>query len=211
MMRFDHLALGAATLQQGIDHVTQLMGVEMTKGGAHPDMATHNRVMATGEDTFFEVIAIDPDATAPSRPRWFSLDEANFDDGPRPYAIILDTFDLEGAIGYAADHGIDCGVPTLLTRDSLKWHFSLRDDGRIPLEGAAPLIIEWPKGPHPATKMEDHGLRFEAITVTTPYADQLNSFFRASGSDLGPVEILRGTAHSITAQMRNKDGKIIKI
>ena len=38
-------------------------------------MGTHNRVLGMAGGMYLEVIAIDPDAAAPERPRWFGLDE----------------------------------------------------------------------------------------------------------------------------------------
>jgi hypothetical protein len=37
-------------------------------------MGTHNRVMGLYGGLYLEVIAIDPSAAAPDRPRWFGLD-----------------------------------------------------------------------------------------------------------------------------------------
>jgi hypothetical protein len=37
-------------------------------------MGTHNRLLKLGEGFYLELIAIDPQAPPPGRPRWFGLD-----------------------------------------------------------------------------------------------------------------------------------------
>src|SRR5204862_2458991 len=71
----DHLAIAAHTLEQGLAHVRDALGVDMPYGGKHPRMGTHNHLLRLGERVYVEVIAIDPSAPAPSRPRWFQLDD----------------------------------------------------------------------------------------------------------------------------------------
>jgi hypothetical protein len=74
---FDHLIIGAHTLEQGAAFIEALLGVQPQAGGRHVAMGTHNRVLKLGARAYLEVIAIDPAAAAPSRPRWFGLDDAN--------------------------------------------------------------------------------------------------------------------------------------
>ena len=74
MNRIDHLVVAARTLAQGADFLRDLLGVEALSGGKHVAMGTHNLVMQLGEERYLEVIAIDPDAEPPERPRWFDLD-----------------------------------------------------------------------------------------------------------------------------------------
>ena len=61
-LAFDHIAVSARTLQEGVDWVEQALGVTMAGGGQHPLMATHNRLLGLG-DLYLEVIAIDPTGT----------------------------------------------------------------------------------------------------------------------------------------------------
>ena len=68
MLRFDHIAISAQTLEDGVAAVEAALGVKMAGGGQHPHMATHNRLLGLG-DLYLEVIAIDPAAPAPAWPR----------------------------------------------------------------------------------------------------------------------------------------------
>ncbi len=79
--KIDHIAIGTSSLEQGIAAMKQSLGVELPRGGKHDTMSTHNCVMQAGNDSFFELIAIDPEAPAdPGRTRWFSLDEESKND-----------------------------------------------------------------------------------------------------------------------------------
>jgi len=68
-LTIDHLVIAAADLASGSDYVAGILGIAPQGGGAHPRMGTHNRVLGMADGIYLEVIAIDPDAPAPSRPR----------------------------------------------------------------------------------------------------------------------------------------------
>ena len=209
MIRFDHLAVGAADLGAGAAYLRAALGVDMPTGGRHAQMGTHNLLTATGPDTFLEVIAVDPDAPAPGRARWFGLDDpavrAGLAQGPRPLAVVCATGDLEGAIDRARGAGVDYGAPLDVTRGDLAWRFAVRGDGAIPLSGAAPLLMEWGEGPHPAGRMSDLGLRYRAIRVTTPEARALARLLEALGAP-GLVQVTEGAETALEATLATAQG-----
>ncbi|MEL7026994.1 MAG: VOC family protein, partial [Pseudomonadota bacterium] len=63
-LKIDHVVVGATQLKLAGPEMKELMGVSVPPGGKHPAMSTHNQVMQSGNDTFFEIIAIDPNAPA---------------------------------------------------------------------------------------------------------------------------------------------------
>lgn len=162
-LKLDHITVVARSLDEGYVYIKEALGIEMPEGGAHPLMGTHNKLMSLGQDTFLELISIDPNAVAPSRPRWFNLD--NFVGAPRLGSWVLNTDDLETALATA--HA-DCGRAIELTRGDLKCLMAVADDGAMPLNGAFPVLMQWPDGPHPAANMTDLGCRLEALTIEHP-------------------------------------------
>jgi hypothetical protein len=125
-------------------------------------MATHNRLGRLGPDEYLEIIAPDPTAPPPDRPRWFGLDTAG---PPRLGAWIVRVPDLETAIAAAP---WSAGEPVAMTRGDLGWRIAVRPDGALPWGGAAPLLIEWPPGPHPASQMARTGHRLDRLAVALP-------------------------------------------
>lgn len=47
----------------------------------HPQFGTHNRCLGMEDGIYLEVIAVDPEAPPPSRPRWFGLDDPSMQVG----------------------------------------------------------------------------------------------------------------------------------
>ena len=60
-------------------------------------MGTHNSVLRLGEAMYLEIIAVNPVAPRPSRPRWFELDRLETDSAPRLTTWIARTHDIHAA------------------------------------------------------------------------------------------------------------------
>ena len=166
MNRLDHLVVGAASLTQGGDYLRELLGVEIPAGGVHRSMGTHNRLMQLGDDSYLELIAIDPAGTVPAQPRWFGLDQglvrAALAERPRLLAWVINTPDL---VKLAAATDFDIGTPTALSRDGLEWKIALTEDGRLLGGGMLPYCIQWISEPHPSRTMADCGCRLLRLSV----------------------------------------------
>ncbi|HPD94073.1 MAG: VOC family protein [Rhodobacter sp.] len=166
---FDHLAVAAASLDEGVAAMEAALGLPLQPGGRHAAMGTHNRLIGMGPGTYLEVIAIDPEAPPPGRPRWFALD--GFRGAPRPRAWILRDDALEAALSRAP---AGTGTPMLFRRDALTWRMAVPDTGVLPFDGVAPALIEWGAGvAHPATRLPDQGLRLSVLTLLHPEAEAL--------------------------------------
>lgn len=172
--RIDHIAVGTDTLENGVDTMQKLLGVSLTQGGKHDLMSTHNKVMQAGNESFFELIAQDPEAPAPNRTRWFTLDDQNtlkrLASRPRALCWVVNTNDLDALV---AASPIDLGEVVTFTRGDRSWRLTVPADGHLPEAGLIPAFIEWSPGPHPSTGQPDLGVTLKSINLTHPDPDQL--------------------------------------
>lgn len=210
---FDHLALVAADLEAGADWARERLGVDMTVGGAHPKMGTHNRLTRTGADNFLEIIAIDPEQADPERARWYRMDDpavhAATKTTPLPLAWIVATDDLDAVLVAARDLGLDLGEAVQVSRGDLTWRIAVRDDGDLPEGGTLPVFIQWPEGPHPAMRMPDLGLSISKLILRHPEPDRLDRLLSALGvRDM--VQLESGRA-GIAAEISRSDGTPVQI
>jgi hypothetical protein len=159
---FDHLAIAAPSLAAGAAHLARAARIALPFGGRHAAMASWNRVGAFTASEYLEVIAPDPAAPPPGRPRWFGLDHVR---RAGLAAWIVRVPDLAAAI---ADAPWEAGRPVALARGDLRWRIALRADGTLPMAGAAPLLIEWQGAPHPAERMAPSGLRLARLDIAHP-------------------------------------------
>ena len=190
-LKFDHLVVAAATLNDGIAWVRDQIGVDVPAGGKHVRMGTHNAVGQFGNDTYLEIIALDPEAGPVSGPRWFSFDDPTFlesleRDGPRLAHWVTRSADIEGTVRAS---GGAVGTPMDMARDDLRWKIAVRDDGRLLERGLVPTVMAWPDGVHPSRRMAGLGLHLERLELHHPEPDALARQLAVFGAD-GLVDIV---------------------
>lgn len=193
MLVFDHLAVTAVTLQDGVAAVEAALGVALTGGGQHPHMATHNRLLGLG-DLYLEVIAADPAAPRPAWPRWFDMDR--FAGPPRltNWVAACDDIDTELALSLPGT-----GSPFALQRGDYRWQMAIPADGRLPFDGCFPALIEWEGPLHPARALPDAGVRLTRFEIAHPDAQALADALATRIADprivivQGPQKAMRAT------------------
>ena len=204
-LTFDHLVIGAARLAQGVDWVADRLGAALPPGGSHPRMGTHNRLTALGPASLLKVIAVDPAAEPPPRPRWFALDDpaqkARLERRPRLLTWVAATDDIEASLARASAAGAELGRPVEMTRGDLTWLISIRDDGALAEGGTLPALIQWSDRAHPAGAMTDLGLRLERLELRHPEPTRLDAVLQAIGAD-ALTTIVRAKAPSLRALLR---------
>ncbi|HEX7878465.1 MAG TPA: VOC family protein [Candidatus Eisenbacteria bacterium] len=176
--RFDHLVITAGSLAAGTDWVTKRLGVTPGPGGQHPYMGTHNTLLRLGDDAYLEVLAIDPQAAPPDRPRWFALDDAAMTAEPRLAGWVVRVDDIEAVVALAP---VPPGSIETMTRGDLTWRLTIPVDGRPPWGGALPILIEWPEGRHPTTTMTGSGCSLERLDLFHPDVVALRAFLDRIG------------------------------
>jgi hypothetical protein len=188
----DHLVIAADTLDQGVQWCEATLGVTPGPGGKHPMMGTHNRVMRIAAPNYprayLEIIAIDPDAPAVARKRWFDLDDAvmmhSVRQQPRLVHFVARTEDAVAAAKALQQLGIDRGELLHAERPTasglLRWSISVRADGQRLFYGGLPTLIEW-ESAHPADAMPDCDVSLQSLRVVHPRAAALRTAYAAIG------------------------------
>jgi hypothetical protein len=200
-LEVDHLVIAARTLDEGAAWCEATFGVVPGAGGRHAFMGTHNRLLALGGGwplAYLEIIAIDPDAPAPGRPRWFGLDA--FDGAPRlvHWVARCAAGDLGNARDAALAAGHDPGRVHDAARGALRWRITVPDDGALAFGGAAPTLIEW-LTPHPALSMPPGGIELLDVEATgLPAALPLPARVRRSPGAPGLRATLRSASATVT-------------
>jgi hypothetical protein len=166
MLELDHLAISAATLEDGATTLEAALGVAPGGGGRHAAFGTHNRLLSLGPAEYLEVIAIDPAGPPPGRPRWFGLDA--FAGAPRLTTWILRCDDLDAALARLPG----AGAPLELSRGAYRWRMAVPAAGALPFDGVHPALIQW-LGPTPAPALPEAGCRLTRLTVCHPRAGDL--------------------------------------
>ena len=156
--------VAAHTLDQGSAYIQDALGVPMTGGGKHAAVGTHNRVLKLGPGQYLEVIAIDPEGRQPDFPRWFNLDDSEFQNRlktrPRLITWVVRTENVD--VLAEAIYGKRMCVRHM-QRDALRWRFAFTDDGSMPGDGLIPHLIQWDGRMHPSQKIEDAGCRLLSL------------------------------------------------
>ena len=184
MNELDHLVVAARTLEEGARWIEDELGAATIAGGKHATMGTHNRLLALGGRRYLEVIAIDPDVTPPSRPRWFSLDDpamrARLARGPALIHWVERTADLDEAVRiYSGDVEI-----LSLGRGPYRWRIAVPRDGAIPGNGKLPTLIQWESG-HPAGALPSSGVALERFEHTGARLEAVFSTPRGTRTIMG--------------------------
>lgn len=201
VLQLDHIAVACTDLARDAAGVAKTLGTALDIEGTHPDMGTHNRLTGMGP-LYFELIAIDPAAKGPGRPRWFNID--NFSGPPRLTNWILRTNNLEAALN-ALPAGF--GTPLSLQRGALKWRMAVPETGILPWGGWAPAIIEWQGDAHPTQTLPDSGLRLARLTLHHPDAAEM-------AQTLGPLmapdtaQFMPAETPKLVAVLHGQNGEI---
>jgi hypothetical protein len=203
----DHLVVAAQRLAQGCDFVESALGVRPQPGGRHEGMGTHNALLRLGERLYLEVIAVDPAAPAPSRPRWFDLDEprmrASLAEGPRLVHYVARTPSLD-ALAAAGGEAVDI---LAMERGACRWRIAVPPDGHLPARGLAPTLIEWLGDAHPAQALPDHGLALVALAGEHPEPQPVRTRIARLGL-ADDVKVTYGTSPRLAAMLRTRRGVV---
>jgi len=209
--KIDHIVVGADNLEQGITALEESLGVTLPKASKHEAMSTHNCVAPTGNDSFIEILSIDPEAPEPGRTRWFAMDDpdvkARFKRSACAYHWVVGTDDIDAVI---ANSPIPLGELVTFTRGERSWRLTIPTDGSLQEEGLIPTFIEWSPGPHPSSGMSDLGIKLKKVVLTHPDPQKLTDILTQLGvADL--TKVISGNKKEISFKLALKTGETVTL
>jgi len=207
VLRLDHLTVIAPTLAEGVAHVRDRLDLDVPFGTRHAYMGTHNHRLQLGDSVYLEIVALDPEGADPGRARWFGLDNkeqvrSDWDDGRR----------LRGWV--AATESIDALVPARreifgeripLPTDDPSFDFAIPEDGSLPLDGAAPSLIDHRGDPTSMALIPDLGARLCSLTLEHPDPAAIANLYRDLVVDRPPA-VVQGPRLRYRAQIETPAG-----
>jgi Glyoxalase-like domain len=207
MLKLDHITVIAPTLAEGVLHVRECLDLDVPFGQRHADMGTYNHLLQLGDTVYLEIIAIDPAADAAHHPRWFGLDDQNkvrcdWDEGRRLRGWVARTDTIDAIIAGRGDiFGEKVALPTV----NPSFDFAIPNDGSLPLDGAAPSIIDRRGKPRAMATIVDLGARLSSFILEHPDTAAVETLYRTLGVDR-PPEIRRGTRLRYRAHIETPSG-----
>jgi hypothetical protein len=179
-LSIDHLVIAATDLDEGVAWAEAALGVPMGPGGVHERMGTHNRLLRLQDEVYLEVVAPNPAGRPPEQARWFGLDDLPPGSPPRLAAWVARSTDIQAA---QAATKLALGPAKPMSRGPWDWLITIPPDGRQPLDGLAPALIEWPAGRHPASRMPASGVRLVGLSLVTHDTATARQMLAAWGLD----------------------------
>lgn len=202
----DHLLLGIANLDRGIDWVEQRTGLRAAMGGVHPGAGTRNALLSLGPGRYLEIIALDP-AQSTYHPR---IDIRGFSE-PRLATFAASTKDIEATAEKARRAGYKPAGPRDGSRrtpsgELLRWR-TLDVPNEFGIEGIQPVpfFIQWaPDSLHPS-RSAPGGCELEAMELHHPEPAGLEAALRAFGIE---CKVSRADTARITATLKTPKGRV---
>lgn len=114
------------------------------------------------------------------------------------------TTDIEAAAALAS---VPLGPIETMTRDSLAWRITIPTDGGMPLDGAAPSLIQWSSTAHPAAALPDDGCELERLEICHSQPNLVAALLREIAFD-GPLalSLAESDVPRLTAWIRTPRG-----
>lgn len=207
MLELDHITIIAPSLEEGVSHVQECLGLNVPFGQRYPYMGTHNHLLQLGNSLYLEIVAIDPDGINPNRKRWFGLDDqakvrSDWEAGLRLRGWVARTKAIENVLNR---HSEIFGRKVPLPADEPLFQFSIPDDGSLPLNGAAPSIIDRYGKPRSMENILDLGARLKSFTLEHPEPEQISALYQRVGMT-GVPDVVKSESFRYYAQIDTPGG-----
>jgi len=207
VLKLDHLTVIAPTLIEGVSHVKNCLDLDVPFGTRHDYMGTHNHRLQLGNNVYLEIVALDPDGTEPGRSRWFGLDKqerirSDWNEGRRLRGWVASTDAIDSVISTRrAIFGEKVALPTAHPT----FYFAIPADGSLPLDGAAPSLIDHRGDPTSMASIPDLGARLRSLALEHPDPAAVQMLYRELTIDRPPA-IVVGPNVRYRAQIETPSG-----
>lgn len=207
MLKLDHITIIAPTLAEGVAHVRESLDLDVPFGTRHSYMGTHNHRLQFGANVYLEIVALDPNGVVPRRARWFGVDgpekvRADWEAGRRLRGWVAA---VEGIEAVVAAHGAVFGEVVPLPFADPAFAFSISEDGALPLDGAAPSLIDHRGDPTSMAEIPDLGARLRSFTLEHPDPAAIEALYRDLIIENPPV-IVPGPSLRYRAEIETPGG-----
>lgn len=207
-IKLDHLVIAADSLKQGKNYLYDVYGLELSPGGQHPAMGTHNSVLNLANDSYLEIITIDPNGKKPNTPRWFNLDsdslQKQIKEKPKLITWVARTDNFKGLKEQSIT---DIGTARAMTRGNLNWEFGFSDDGSLFSGGVLPYIIQWGAAEHVSRAILNKNYSLIKLELFHPEPNTIKKALKSLGF-MGSLEISQANAISLKAHIQTPKGLI---
>lgn len=189
MYNIDHFMIAANDLERLSEYFTTLTGIPAAPGGSHPDLGTHNKLVATTTDVYLELIAPNPALNVSS-----GLREVieQMEDPVVHRMIVLGQLDRFPDIVQAYEKaGVPAEVKPLSratsTGEVLHWHL-LMPAARNEFGIFAPLFIDWGEATHPSRSLPPAPCTLVDIQAAHPEPERVRALWADIGFDMPLLE-----------------------
>lgn len=207
MLKLDHITVIAPTLVEGVSHVQNCLDLEVPFGTRHDYMGTHNHRLQLGNAVYLEIVALDPEGSEPGRPRWFGLDDqekvrSDWNEGRRLRGWVASTDAIDSVV---STRRAIFGDKVPLPAANPTFDFAIPEDGSLPLDGAAPSIIDRRREPESMDSIPDLAARLSSLTLEHPDPAAIETLYRELSIDRPPA-IVQGPKVRYRARIETPTG-----
>lgn len=175
----DHIIILVASLTEFQTDFSERFGIELTQGGAHPNLGTANLLADLGNGAYLEVLGPNPELDSPTGLGEFLSRKAS----PEVISFALRTEDMSEVRTAAESAGLSFFGPNAGSRrtgsgELLEWSGAYllgHDFGDF-----VPFFIDWGETRHPSTTSV-RGLEQLEFSVMHPRAEALANLYQAIG------------------------------
>jgi hypothetical protein len=158
-------------------------------------MGTHNHRLQFGNSVYLEIVAHDPEGIEPGRARWFGLDnqaqvKADWNEGRRLRGWVANTDAIDVVV---SAHRAILGDNVPLPAGSPTFDFAIPEDGSLPLDGAAPSVIDHRGDASYIAFIPDLGARLHSFTLEHPDPAGIAALYRELAVENPPAIVQAAT------------------